>query len=507
MEKLIWVIGFDRNDMLNVQRQINATGSMKAFSMLSYEAVERAVVSQNKGEHSRISTPALIILDYDSCVGDEFQAVSLIKNQQSLAGVPMFFMTEKKSHEIDEICYEKGAMVVLTKPFSKTGILRMERTAWQHEVTKNYEKMLQKQASDLQAAREIVRLNEQLKSRNELLHQIFGRYFSDKVVDVILDNPEHAGLGGERREVTILMSDIRGFTSISEEMEPERMTSLLNFYFGKMVDAITQYHGIVIEFVGDGILAVFGAPFPSQEHTEEAVAAAITMQNSMGEVNKYCNKNGYPVLEMGIGIHRGEVFIGNVGSEKMMRYNVVGRVVNECSRIESYTVGGQILASTEGLNRISCPVETHNQMEIIAKGLQRPLIAHEIIGIGGSYQVQVENVEFDVLTPILDWIVFNLYPVKGKMIEETPIAARLVQFSCKRAVVELEDFQAELDVYSDVEIFAAKQNGHAIFTGVYAKVVKRQFDHVTLHFTHVSHSFQQFSDYIGAVGNSEPEKG
>ncbi len=493
MEKIIWVIGNNRTEMIDAQRQINSTGSMRAVCLLSFEAVERAAIAQNKGEHSRIRTPSLIVMDYQMAVSEEFQSLSFLKKQEALAGVPFFFMVDNRNREIDEDCYQKGAMVVLRKPFSKAEILRMERTAWQHEVTKNYEKMLQKQAGDLQAAREIVRLNEQLKARNELLHQIFGRYFSDELVEVIMEHPEGAVIGGEKRELTVLMSDLRGFTSLSEELEPEEVTNLLNLYFEKMADAITQYHGTVIELLGDGILAVFGAPLSSREQTEEAIAAAITMQNRMGEVNAYCIKNKYSPLEMGIGIHRGEAFIGNVGSEKMMRYNVLGRIVNECSRIESYSVGGQILISNESLTALSCPVEIHNQMEITAKGIQKTITVSEVIGIGGTYQLMVANVEFDVLSPVEDWILFNLYPIEGKLIQEEPIPARLTQFSCKRAVVELEDFQAELKVYSDVEIFAAGKDGKAVFTGVYAKVVKRQFDRVTLHFTHVSRSFQSFS--------------
>lgn len=496
MEKIIWVIGNNRAEMIEAQRRINSTGSMRAFCMLSYEAVEKAAVTQSRGEASRISTPSLIVMDYDMAASEGFQSLSFLKKQEALAGVPVFFMVESRNREIDDDCYKKGAVVVLRKPFSQSEILRIERTAWQHEVTRNYEKMLQKQAVDLQAAREIVHLNEQLKSRNELLYQIFGRYFSDEVVEMIVNHPEGAVIGGEKRELTVLMSDLRGFTSLSEELEPEEVTGLLNLYFEKMGEAIRQYHGTIIEFLGDGILAVFGAPLSSACQTEEAIAAAITMQNCMGEVNAYCTRKKYPTLEMGIGIHRGEAFIGNVGSEKMMRYNVIGKVVNECSRIESYSVGGQILISGEGLASISCPVEVHNEMEVMAKGIQKTITASEIIGIGGNYQLMVANVEFDVLTPVGGWILFNMYPIEDKRIQEESIPARLTQFSWKRAVVELEDFQAELQVYSDVEIFAAGPDGKAVFTGVYAKVVKRQFDRVTLHFTRVSQSFQKFSGRI-----------
>lgn len=496
MEKSIWIIGNERKEIIEAQRAINSTGSMRAVCMLSFAAIEKTVQSQKDGMESRITTPSLIILDYEMSVEEDFLSLSYLKKQESIAGVPLFFMTRERSGEIDEICYRKGAMVVLRKPFSQSGILRVERVAWQYEVTKNYGKMLQRQAGDLQAAKEIVRLNEQLKARNELLYQIFGRYFSDSVVEVIMEHPESAAIGGERRELTIMMSDLRGFTSLSEELESDALTSLLNFYFSQMVDAITKYHGTVIEFLGDGILAVFGAPFASEYQAEDAVAAAITMQNLMGDVNKFCVRHGYPLLEMGIGIHQGEAFIGNVGSEKMMRYNVLGRSVNECSRIESSSVGGQVLISKECLDVMKVPVEVHNRMEIVAKGLQEPVVVSEVIGLGGDYQLRIANVEFDVMVPVKEWVLFNVFPIEEKLIKDESVTGKLIEFSFKRAVIELEDFQAELHTYSDVEIFAAGKDGRALFTGVYAKVVERHFNLVTLHFTHVSKSFQSFSDGI-----------
>ena len=152
MEHVIWIIGNDRRDMILAQRKINSTGSMRAFCMLSEAAVYKAVQSQNSGQPGLSSFPSLIIMDYHMAQKEDFATLSLIKRQEALAGVPFFIMTEERKQEIDEICFAKGAMVVLHKPFSTSGILRIEQVAWQHEVTRNYEKMLQKQAGDLQAA-------------------------------------------------------------------------------------------------------------------------------------------------------------------------------------------------------------------------------------------------------------------------------------------------------------------------------------------------------------------
>ncbi len=476
------------------QRSINSTGSMRAVCLLSFGAVERAA-SDSEGS-SRFSTPSLIIMDYEMSVSEDFAILAFLKRQKSIASVPLFFMAESRSKDVDEECYEKGAMVVLGKPLSHTGILRIERTAWQHEVTKNYEKMLQKQISELQSAKQIRQLNQRLQARNELLYQVFGRYFSDQVVDVILESSEGGNIGGEKKEVTVLMTDLRGFTSLAEKLSSEAVTDLLNFYFGKMSQIINSYHGTIIEFLGDAVLAVFGAPVPSKKQSKEAVAAAITMQNAMGQTNAYCEEKGYPPLEMGIGIHRGEAFVGNVGSEDMMRYNVIGQVVNECSRIQSYSVGGQILVSEETVEDILDEVVVPNRMDVNAKGLHKPVTVCEVTGIRGEFQCDIENVDFDVMFPCEEQVIFNLYLVEGKRISEYSITSKLLQFSKKRAVVKLLDEWKKIEVFSDLEIFAATAEGKAAFTGVYAKVIDRSKHKLTLHFTHVNEGFGRFMEDI-----------
>lgn len=503
MQHVIWIIGDNRQDMVLAQRKINSTGSMRAFCMLSSAAVHKAIAVQNSDKPDFGSFPSLIIMDYQMASKEDFSILSSIRQQEALAGVPLFFMTEERNQELDEICFSKGAMVVLHKPFSQSGILRIERVAWQHEVTRNYEKMLQKQAGDLQAAREIMRLNQKLKSRNELLYHVFGRYFSDKVLEVILEHAEGASIGGEKRELTVLISDLRGFTSLSEELEPEAVTRLLNYYFDQMTDVITQYRGTIIEFLGDGVLAVFGAPLSSGNHIADAVAAGIEMQNRMSDVNGFCKEQGYPLLEMGIGIHSGEAFIGNVGSEKMMRYNVVGKVVNECSRIESYSVGGQVLVSREALDKIGIPVEVHNHMKIMAKGIQNPVSVCEVTALGGDYGCVITNIKFDAVVPVTEKILFHLYRIREKVITEKKVMARLEQFSLKRAVVATveqkvpgQPMAERLEIYSDVAISATREDGCPLFDGVYAKIVDVKENRLVLHFTHVNHDFRQFAEDI-----------
>lgn len=491
--KHIWVFNTVKQEMIEAQRQLNADGSMRAVCILSLEALKRALLQKDEMGGLK-NAPSLILVDYENAVEQSEQAISMIKQEQSLAGVPLFFMMHDRSAVMDELCYSKGATVVLHKPFSMGEQHRIAHAAWQYQVTKNYEILLQKQASDLRVAKEIARLNEKLKQRNELLYQIFGRYFSDQVVEQIIHNPEGAVIGGEKCEATIMMADLRGFTSISETLEPEVVTDILNHFFEEMLNVINHYHGTVIEYLGDAILAVFGAPLWIEDQHEQAIAAAIGMQNRMESVNAYCAEYGYPMLEMGIGLHGGEVFVGNVGSNRMMRYNVMGQVVNLCSRIESYSVGGQVLASKYLIDQLTCQAKLHNLIEISVKGAKMPIPICEVTGLTGTYACELHKRAEEKMVEVKDRVIFNLYPVEGKMISDQAASATLIYFSRKTAKIMLEDAgEVHLEEFSDVEIFAAKRGGKALFANVYAKITKMEGDEVTLCFTHVNKVFQSFA--------------
>ena len=495
MEKNIWILNSNKIELIEAQRLINADGGLRAFPMLSFASIEKAMNRQlTKGDS--LAMPSLIVIDYDTEVAEDYKSLTLIQQQAAYAGVPLFFMVALKSKDLDEECYARGATVVIRKPFSAAAILRIERTAWQHEMTKNYENILQKQANELAAAKEINRLNEKLRTRNELLHQIFGRYFSDEVVDIILDNPEGAALGGVKRETTVMMADLRGFTSISDKLQPEVVTDMLNHFLGKMTDIISSHKGTVIEFIGDAILAVFGAPLESDTQVEDAVAAAISMQNKMSAVNKYNTSKGYPDIEMGIGLHKGDVFIGNIGSENMMRYNVIGQAVNLCSRIESYSVGGQVLVSGSTIEKVKDEVSVNNTFDITTKGVDKAIPICEVVGIDGTYECVMEYMEYDEQDSVKEQVIFNLYVILEKQITTTPIITKLHTFSRKRAKVMLKA-EDSLEVYDNVEIWAVIGED-TIFSHVYAKVVAVKGKEATLHFTYVTNEFMDFYSEISS---------
>ena len=186
---------------------------------------------------------------------------------------------------------------------------------------------------------------EALARRSQFIRETFGRYVSDDVVVQLLDASEGFELGGELRKVTILMSDLRGFTALAECLEPQEVMTLLNRYLEAMVDVILAYRGTIIEILGDGLLVLFGAPLSRDDDAERAVACALAMQLRIDDTNAPNRRAGLPEVDMGIGIHTGEVVVGHIGSQQRTKYGVVGSAVNLTGRIESYTTGGQILIS------------------------------------------------------------------------------------------------------------------------------------------------------------------
>ncbi|MFC2174090.1 FHA domain-containing protein, partial [Acidobacteriota bacterium] len=145
--------------------------------------------------------------------------------------------------------------------------------------------------------------NDRLEMHNSFIRKMFGRYMSDEVVSKLLDSPDHIGMGGDKREVTLLMSDLRGFTSLAERLPPEQVVSILNNYLGTMVDIIYKHQGTINEFIGDAILVIFGAPIQRGDDALRAAACAVEMQLAMESVNEWNQKRGFSELEMGIAIN------------------------------------------------------------------------------------------------------------------------------------------------------------------------------------------------------------
>ncbi|PIW27007.1 MAG: hypothetical protein COW30_12205 [Rhodospirillales bacterium CG15_BIG_FIL_POST_REV_8_21_14_020_66_15] len=242
-------------------------------------------------------------------------------------------------------------------------------------------------AGELALTLEKSRAYEDLFLRNEFIKKVFGQYVTNEVAEAALKSDGPLVLGGERRVVTVLMADLRGFTPMSEVLAPEEVVDALNMFLGTMTAIIMKYGGSVDNFIGDALMAVFGVPMAKDDDAERAVACAIEMQMAMAEVNGRVNDRGLPPLAMGIGLSTGEVVAGNIGSEMRLKYSVIGATVNLAARIESLAASGQIFASDATHRAVKDTVKSAGHLSVQLKGLSEPVPVHEITGIGGRYNL------------------------------------------------------------------------------------------------------------------------
>jgi adenylate cyclase len=210
--------------------------------------------------------------------------------------------------------------------------------------------------------------------------RLFGRYVSRDVYWQLMSNPDLAELGGGRREMTVLFSDIRGFTSITEKGQPEELVAQLNEYFTRMVDIVFAHGGTVDKFVGDMVMALFGAPVDDPGHGDHAVAAAVDMVAALGELNAKWLSEGRAPLDIGIGINSGEMIAGNIGSSAIMSYTVIGDNVNLGSRLESLNkeYRTRIIISDATRLRLTNNYDIRPLGGVIVKGKTRPVEIYEV---------------------------------------------------------------------------------------------------------------------------------
>ncbi|HEV8616571.1 MAG TPA: adenylate/guanylate cyclase domain-containing protein [Methylomirabilota bacterium] len=221
--------------------------------------------------------------------------------------------------------------------------------------------------------------------QRDFIRNAFGRYVSPEVARTLLESPDGLRLGGHKREITVLMSDLRGYTRFAEHGDPAGVMDVLNDYLGRMADIVIEHGGTINEFIGDAIFAVFGAPVEHADHAERAAAAALAMQRAMEAMNEANAERGRPRFGMGIGIHTGEAVVGNIGSEQRTKYAVVGAAVNLAARVEGCTVGGQILITAATVDRLGALAEVAPPITADLKGLDAPVALYELRGIGGRF--------------------------------------------------------------------------------------------------------------------------
>lgn len=232
-------------------------------------------------------------------------------------------------------------------------------------------------AAQTAIAVENARAHERL-AREEVARANYSRFLPEYVVKQMLENPESFKLGGVNQTITILFADIRGFTRISEHAPPEKIVGLLNRYFSAMTDIIFAHGGTLDKYLGDGLMALFGAPTTTPEDASNALNAAVAMQRRLLGINMELREEGLPEVGVGIGLHTGEVTVGYIGSERRSEYTAIGDSVNTASRLESNAKGGEILVSDVTAKAARARYKLHPREPINVKNRQQPVILWEV---------------------------------------------------------------------------------------------------------------------------------
>lgn len=305
-----------------------------------------------------------------------------------------------------------------------------------------------------------------LEVRNRFIFETFGRYLSNEVVESLLQTPEGLKLGGETRKVTLLMSDLRGFTQLADRIPPDRVVRLLNNYLGTMVDVLLSFQGTIDEFIGDAILAIFGAPVQREDDALRAVACAVEMQRAMERVNEFNRREGLPVVEMGIAIHTGEVVVGNIGSDKRAKYGVVGSPVNLTARIESYTVGGQILVSDRTRREGGADLSVGAEVVVQMKGFEKPVSAWDVRGVAGDFNLFLPARE-EALVALRGPLPVRFATISGQRVDGPESEGLLVRLSMKEAEIEARE---RPEPFRNLRLRFVARDGSTIAGEVYGKV-------------------------------------
>jgi adenylate cyclase len=252
------------------------------------------------------------------------------------------------------LAFDRGLWLVMAQPILATAVALFAGTAYRYFV-------------------------EDAEKRK--VSRLFGRYVSRDVYSQLMAHPELAELGGGRREMTVLFSDLRGFTTITEKGNPEDLVAQLNEYFTRMVEVVFRNGGTVDKFVGDMVMALFGAPVDDVDHADDAVTTAVEMVRELGELNRRWASEGRVQLDIGIGVNSGDMIAGNIGSSAIMSYTVIGDNVNLGARLESLNKDykTRIIISEATRGRLGKSYELRSLGGVVVKGKTRPVEIFEVI--------------------------------------------------------------------------------------------------------------------------------
>jgi hemerythrin-like metal-binding protein len=456
MKDKILIVDDEPNNLTVLRKVLHKAG----FKVL---VAERGEIALKRVHHIK---PDLILLDVMMPGIDGFETCRRLKKNEVTKDTPIIFISAKTGY-VDKVeGLELGAVDYIGKPFQAVEVIaRINK----HLTIRNLQKQLEK--------------------KNQLIRQVFGRYLSNEIVQILLDTESGLKLGGERREITVLTSDIRGFTAKANKLSPEEVIEILNLYLTVMVNVINKYQGTINDFMGDGILVFFGAPIAREDDPERAIACAVAMQLAMDEINEQVQSWGFAALEIGIGINTGEVVVGNIGSEKRSKYSAIGNNVNLAYRIESSSIGGQILISESTLKKVREQVKINSETTIKPKGIQQKMKIYDVDGITGKYNLHLLHQEEEIFLPLQEEISLQYNILDGKQVSDQSVNATLFRLSPKSALIRCDVENALLPkMLNNLKINFNLPNSQVADEDVYAKVLSDGENENTLHihFTSIS---------------------
>ncbi|MDR0760164.1 MAG: response regulator [Treponema sp.] len=313
--------------------------------------------------------PAMILLDIEMPAMNGYEAIKILKAGEKTRNIPVIFLTGKTDTENELEGLDLGAVDYITKPFQPALLLKRIEV---HLLVEAQKKVLEDQQRKL----EIFNTN---------LKDAFSRYLSPAVVNEIIQDPSKLNLGGEKREMTALFTDIQNFTTISEQLEPVQLVRLLNHYLSDLSNIITENLGTIDKYVGDAIVAFFGAPLHQENHAALACRSALQIKEAEKTLNRKIVEEQLSPLPLftRIGINTGSMIVGNMGSENKLNYTVMGSAVNLASRLEGvnklYRTGG-ILISEYTLRGLGDEFVCRSLDRVRVVGSNSPVRIYELTG-------------------------------------------------------------------------------------------------------------------------------
>ena len=422
---------------------------------LSQRGYEVATAADGAGALHLLATSPfdLVLLDIMMPGMSGLEVLAHIRRQHELSELPVIMATARDTGSDIVDALRLGANDYVTKPLDFPVVLARSRT----------------QLELKHAHARIRHLALDVERRNVFIRSVFGRYMSDDIVETLLDSPTGLSLGGEKREISILMTDIRGFSEVAGHLPADQIVSLINNFLAVMTEVIMRFGGTIDEFIGDAILVLFNAPARVDRHADKAIACALEMQLAISEVNRRNGALGLPAIEAGTGVHTGEVVVGNIGSERRAKYGVVGGHVNLVSRIESFTVGGQVLISSATYAACGSPLSVRDRFEVHPKGWPVSVHVYDVDGIAGDHAARLPPEPGQPHRRLPRPASIRVAVLDGKDAGGAPADARLLTWS-GRSVEISSPFP--LEQFTDLRIeLAAAPDGRSV--AMNGKVVPR----------------------------------